>query len=61
MEQKVYFDDDGIALGTSEDYFGEYFASEIMTIPDGVEIEGKRHALLEALSNNYRKALRERY
>ncbi|GAG38561.1 unnamed protein product [marine sediment metagenome] len=58
MEKKVYFDDDGIALGTSEDYYGEYFAAEMMMLPNEVDPENKTYEELLALSNNYRKAIR---
>lgn len=58
MRQKVYFDENKIALGTSDDYFGEYFISEWLTLPDGVIIEGKSYSLLLALSDNYEQALR---
>lgn len=56
MMMKVYFDENSRALGTSEDYYGEYFASEFMLLPDDIPIEGKPYHQLKRLSENMEKA-----
>ena len=57
--KKVYFDENHIALGTSEDYYGEYFASEFMILPDDLIIEGKPYHVLKRLSENMVRAIHD--
>lgn len=41
---KVYFDKTGVALGTSEGaeaYYGDYYGSELFTLPSGFSVKGK--------------------
>jgi hypothetical protein len=45
---KVYFNAEGLALGTSEDYFGDYYANEKVRLPPGCNPVGRTLAQLWA-------------
>lgn len=40
---KVYFDADKVALGTVDNYYGDYYASETFTLDEGFDVKGKTH------------------
>jgi hypothetical protein len=52
---KVYFTENGTALGTVLDYYGEYFASEeIRGLPYSKDIKGKSYNDLAAEARSHR-------
>jgi len=46
MQTRCYFDSEHICLGTIHDFYGDYYASDDITLPEGYNPKGKGYTEL---------------